>query len=102
MPTADAGQPGGCAPAVKAGELYEVGAWYKSTVPAFSVFFYLDANDVWQYWFDGPALPASAGWAQMSHQTPAVPVGAKAISFGIALERIGTLTTDDYSMVLVP
>jgi hypothetical protein len=102
LPTLDAGQPGGCAPAVKAGQLYQHSAWYKSTVPAFSAFFYLDANNVWQYWTDGPALPASTGWTQMTYQPGAVPLGAKAVSFGVALERIGTLITDDYSMTLLP
>jgi hypothetical protein len=87
---------------VATGKLYQISAWYKSTVPAFSVFFYLDTANVWQYWMDGPVLPAASVWTPMSYQPGAVPMGAKAISFGIALERVGTLVTDDYSMSLVP
>ncbi len=101
LPAMDAGQPTGCAPAVTPGELYQLGIWYKSDVPAFPVLFYLDANDVWQYWRDGPQVAAAADWTQMSYAPPAIPNGAKAISFGLALERVGTLTTDDYSMYLV-
>ncbi|POZ49857.1 Ig-like domain-containing protein [Methylovulum psychrotolerans] len=101
VPTMDAGQPNGCAPAVAAGDVYQIGAWYKSTVPSFPVLFYLDASGVWQYWRDGAQLPVSNSWAQMTFNTGAVPTGAQAISFGIALERVGTLTTDDYSLALV-
>ncbi len=102
LPTLDVGQPSGCAPLVEAGESYKLSAWYKSTVPATTLLFYLDANNVWQYWLDGPALSASSSWKQMTYQTPSVPAGAKAISFGVGLERVGTLVTDDYAMTLAP
>lgn len=101
LPAMDAGQPAGCAPAVTAGELYQISAWYKSTVPVFTVLFYLDEFDVWQYWRDAPQMPASADWAQMTYAMGGVPAGAKAVSFGLALEQVGTLVTDDYSMTLV-
>jgi hypothetical protein len=101
LPTQDAGQPGGCAPTAVGGKLYQLSAWYKATVPADLVLFYLDASGVWQYWHDGPQLPASASWTQMTYYPGAVPTGAQAMSFGIALSSIGTLTTDDYSMALV-
>jgi peptidoglycan/xylan/chitin deacetylase (PgdA/CDA1 family) len=101
LQTLDAGQPSGCAPQVANGELYQLSAWYKSTVQAVPVLFYLDATGVWQYWRDGPQLPATASWAQMTYYPGAAPAGAQAISFGIALDRVGTLTTDDYSMTQV-
>ncbi|WP_432741256.1 tandem-95 repeat protein [Methylobacter sp. G7] len=99
MPTLDAGQmSGGCAPPVDAGTNYQVSAYYKSTTPSTFILFYLNANGVWQYWRDGPNLPASNDWSQMTYQTGTLPVGAKAMSFGIALSSVGTLTTDEYSM----
>ncbi len=99
LPTLDAGQAsGGCAPTVVAGALYELGGWYKSTTPVIPVLFYRSAGGVWEYWRDGPLLPASASWAQMTYQPGVVPIGAQAISFGIALDSVGTLTTDDFSM----
>ncbi|GAB6141632.1 hypothetical protein JCM14076_23610 [Methylosoma difficile] len=102
LPTLDVGQTaGGCAPAVVAGEIYQISAWYKSTVQSALVLFYLDANGVWRYWLDGPQLPVSSTWTQMIYYQNGVPAGAKAISFGIALNSAGTLVTDDYSMAAV-
>ncbi|WP_340120989.1 Ig-like domain-containing protein [Methylobacter svalbardensis] len=102
LPTLDAGQSaGGCAPTVAVGEIYQLSAWYKATVSAAVVLYYRDANGVWQYWMDGPQLPASVSWAQMTHYVSSAPAGTQAISFGISLNKIGTLTTDDYSVAQV-
>ena len=99
VPTLDAGQAsGGCAPTIVAGASYQLGAWYKSTIPVIPVLFYRDSGGVWQYWRDGPLLPTSASWAQMTFSPGPPPTGAQAISFGIAVDAVGTLTTDDYSM----
>ena len=99
IPTLDAGQAnGGCAPTVDAAATYQLGTWYKATTAVIPVLFYRDAGGVWRYWRDGPLLPASANWAQMTYSPGALPTGAQAISFGITLDSIGTLTTDDYSM----
>ena len=102
LPKLDAGQmAGGCAPTLAAGEIYQFSAWYKSTAQATVALYYLGADDVWQYWIDGPQLQASGSWAKMTYYVNGMPMGAKAISFGIALNRIGTLTTDDYSVAQV-
>ena len=99
IPTLDAGQAsGGCAPTVAAGASYELGAWYKATTAVTPVLFYRNASGTWVYWRDGPLLPASASWAQMAFYSGAIPSGAQALSFGISLTSVGTLTTDDYSM----
>lgn len=95
----DAGQnAGGCAPVVESGASYQLGAWYKSSTPVTPVVFYLDSNGVWQYWRDGPLLPLSTSWSQVNFNVGPAPTGAQAINFGIAIESIGTLITDDYSM----
>jgi peptidoglycan/xylan/chitin deacetylase (PgdA/CDA1 family) len=95
----DAGQSnGGCAPTVEATAAYQLGVWYKSTASVIPVLFYRSSSGVWTYWRDGPLLPASASWAQMTYSPGPVPAGAQAISFGIALDSVGTLSTDDYSM----
>ena len=99
LPTLDAGQAsGGCAPTVEAGATYQLGAWYKSTTPVTPVLFYRDSGGVWRYWQDGPLLAATASWAQVTFYPGAMPTGAQALSFGIALDAVGTLTTDEYSM----
>ncbi len=99
IPTMDTGQgAGGCAPNVAAGASYELGAWYKSTAAVTPVLFQRNAAGTWVYWRDGPLLPATASWAPMSFLSGVAPAGAQAISFGIALDAVGTLTTDDFSM----
>ena len=100
--TMDAGQAaGGCAANVLDGERYQLSAWYKSNVPAGVVLFNLDANGIWRYWRDGPSLPPTANWAQMIYYPGLFPAGTQAVSYGIALSSVGTLTTDDYSMAQV-
>ncbi len=102
LPELDAGQAaGGCAPNVVAGELYELSAWYKSTVPATLVLFYLDANGNWQYWRDGPVYTAVDNWTQFKYYARDLPAGAQALSFGLSLNSSGELSTDDYSMAAV-
>ncbi len=102
LPELDAGQAaGGCAPNVVAGELYELSAWYKSTVPTTLVMFYLDANGNWQYWRDGPVYTAVNNWTQFKYYARDLPAGAQALSFGLSLNSTGELNTDDYSMAAV-
>src|SRR5215831_14257462 len=43
---------------------------------------------------------AASTWTQATFTTPAVPAGANGVSFGLALIANGSLTTDDYSLVL--
>jgi hypothetical protein len=90
-----------CAPAVSAGRRYATSVWYKGSwsgsAYAAIVTFYRDAAGTWRYWETGPAVSASATWAQASFTTAAVPAGATALSFGLALVGAGALTTDDYA-----
>lgn len=98
----DVGQvAGGCAPSVDAGEIYQFSLWYKATATPTLVLFYLDANGIWQYWRDGPQVEASSSWQQLVYYPGALPEGAQALSFGLALDRSGTLYTDDYSLAQV-
>ncbi|MCK5830388.1 MAG: polysaccharide deacetylase family protein [Methylococcales bacterium] len=100
--TPDAGQSqGGCSPTVDAGSTYQLSVWYKSTTVVVPELFYLDASNVWQYWRRGTQMPASDNWNQMVFYPGTLPVGAKAINFGMSLQSVGTLITDDYSIVKV-
>ncbi len=87
-----------CSPRVSAGSVYTLGAWYESTVPTRFVVYYLSSSGKWAYWTESPAFAASSGWAQAGWVTPAVPAGATALSFGLSLAAVGSLTTDDYTM----
>jgi peptidoglycan/xylan/chitin deacetylase (PgdA/CDA1 family) len=89
---------GQCAPSVVAGDSYVASAWYQSTTPTRFVLWYRDANGAWHYWTQSPQLSASSSWSQASWATPAVPSGATALSYGMNIAAVGTLSTDDYSL----
>ena len=102
LPTLDSGQAAGaCAPNVVAGQTYQLSAWYKSTASVSLTLFYLDAGNVWRYWRDGPLYDAAGNWTQFKYYATDLPAGAKAVSFGLSLAKVGELTTDDYSLAMV-
>jgi peptidoglycan/xylan/chitin deacetylase (PgdA/CDA1 family)/archaellum component FlaF (FlaF/FlaG flagellin family) len=90
---------GPCAPRVSPGSTYTLSTWYQSTAPTNIIAWYQNSSGSWVYWTQSKAIPASSGWAQAGWTTPAVPSGAVALSFGLALAATGSVTTDDYSMV---
>jgi hypothetical protein len=87
-----------CSPRVNAGSTYNLGGWYQSNQPARIVAYYLSSGGTWTFWAQSPAFAASSSWAHATWTTPAVPAGATALSFGINLQAVGSLTTDDYTM----
>jgi peptidoglycan/xylan/chitin deacetylase (PgdA/CDA1 family) len=93
VPRFDLGQ---CSSQVAAGRTYEVSAWYKSTVPVFFTLYQRDALGRWSYWTQSPSLAAQSDWTRAAWVTPAPPAAAVAASFGLTIDRVGTLTTDDY------
>lgn len=91
-----------CAPSATPGKTYTLSAWYQSTAISQFALYYRDASGAWFYWTSSPwiaptATPAT--WTQATFTTPAVPAGATAVDFGLALIANGTLTTDDYGFV---
>ena len=93
---------GACSPRVNAGGTYNLGGWYESNQPVHIVAYYLNSSGSWVYWTQSPQFAASSGWAHATWTTPAVPAGATALSFGINLAAVGSLTTDDYTMTSNP
>lgn len=89
-----------CAPNVTPGHQYDLGAWYTSTTPntVFTAFRHDVANG-WQYWTDLAALPVSSVYQRATVRTPPVPPNTDQIVWGVTIYGVGTLTTDDYSMV---
>jgi hypothetical protein len=90
---------GQCAPTVKAGHTYSMGAYYKSTAPARFFVYRQDRMGAWTWWIGGPALPTSSSWSRARFTTPPVPSGTTGISVGLAVTQTGSLTSDDYSLV---
>lgn len=95
LPTLDLGE---CAPSAIAGHTYQMKAWYKSTAPTQFELYYRTGLGTWTYWTASPLVNAATAWTQTTFTTPAVPVGASAISFGLNLISTGTLVTDDYEL----
>jgi hypothetical protein len=87
-----------CSPRVNPGSTYSLGAWYESSQPTHIVAYYENSAGSWVYWTQSPVFAASSNWAQATWTTPAVPAGAIALSFGLNLGAVGSLTTDDYTM----
>ena len=93
---------GTCAPSVTAGRTYTVTVWYKSTVQPYIFAYYRNSSGSWVYWASSAKLAKTASWSQASWMTPAVPTGATHISVGMGLNRVGSLTMDDFGLVAGP
>lgn len=80
---------------VTVGASYDLSAWYQTTGTSDFAVFRKTANG-WRYWTSGPYLTKTSTWTQAKLRTPPVPSGTTGISFGIVLESVGRLVTDDY------
>ena len=89
---------GECAPSAVPGDSYIVSGWYRSTVRTRFVFWYRDPDGGWRYWTQSPPFARASSWAHATWATPAAPADATGLSFGMNIEAVGTLTTDDYSL----
>lgn len=88
-----------CSPLVTVGKTYTLSLSYKSTVPTYITLYKQDASGNWAYWTQSPAFAAAAAYTTATWTTPAVPAGTKAATFGMTLDQVGVLTTDNYSMI---
>jgi len=95
MPTLDLGT---CTPAATPGQSYQLSTWYKSTAQTQYDVYYRTTEGAWVYWTSSPFFGAESTWTQSTWVTPPVPAGAAGIDFGLTLESVGTLTTDDYNI----
>lgn len=80
---------------VTVGMSYDLSAWYQTSGTSdFAVF--RKTSYGWRYWTSGPVLKKTSTWTRATLRTPPVPTGTTGISFGIVLESVGRLVTDDY------
>ncbi|MGK3647702.1 polysaccharide deacetylase family protein [Pseudarthrobacter enclensis] len=89
---------GACSPSVTAGRTYSLRAWYQSTAATQYAVYYRTQTGDWKFWTASPYFPANSEYSQAVWETPPVPDGAEAISFGLNLFSDGQLATDDYEM----
>jgi peptidoglycan/xylan/chitin deacetylase (PgdA/CDA1 family) len=99
VPRFDLGQ---CSSAVAQGRTYQVSTWYKSNVQVFFTMYKRNALGQWSYWTQSPRLAPAATWTQATWITPVPPADAQAASFGLTIDSVGTLTTDDYGFADTP
>ena len=88
-----------CAPLVTVGKTYALSTSYKSNADTFYTLYRQDTDGNWSYWTQSPVFPASAEYTTATFTSPAVPAGTKAVTFGLTLNSVGEVTTDNYSMV---
>jgi peptidoglycan/xylan/chitin deacetylase (PgdA/CDA1 family) len=86
------------APTPEAGKTYEVGAYYKSTVPVLFYLFTRDHTGEWKFWTSSAAMRASPGWRKAKFTTPKIPNGVRGISVGLGIQQVGSVTMDDFSL----
>jgi peptidoglycan/xylan/chitin deacetylase (PgdA/CDA1 family) len=90
---------GTCAPAASPGRRYTVSARYlANTQPVFTIY-YRNASGTWVFFAQSPSLPTSTTYRLGSFTTAALPAGATAISVGLSIINLGSLTMDDFTLV---
>ena len=89
-----------CAPDVTPGHQYNLCVWYMASTPNVVITtFRHDVSAGWQYWSDLKSLPVTGTYQQACVDTSQVPPGTDQITWGVTIYGVGTLVTDDYSMV---
>lgn len=89
-----------CAPQVTPGKQYDLGVWYTTTTPNTTMTaFRHDVALGWQYWMDLKNLPVTGTFQQGVVRTPVIPANTDQITWGVTIYGVGTLVTDDYTMV---
>jgi peptidoglycan/xylan/chitin deacetylase (PgdA/CDA1 family) len=99
-----------CVAPLTAGQSVRVWIWYKGTWNGYGgpldqtrvglVTYYRTAAGVFKWWTSSPLVPPSDSWALASTATPPLPAGATGVSFGLAIQGVGTLITDDYALAV--
>jgi putative cell wall-binding protein/peptidoglycan/xylan/chitin deacetylase (PgdA/CDA1 family) len=89
---------GTCAPTVTEGRQYSLRTWYTSTAITQFAVYLRNAVGGWEYWTSSPYFAAAGSYTQAIWDTPVIPPGYTAISFGLNLIGNGELVTDDYAL----
>ncbi|NTX39834.1 polysaccharide deacetylase family protein [Myxococcus sp. CA033] len=87
-----------CTPTPATGHHYRISAWYKATTSVRFKAYYRTSAGAWEYWAQGPLLPARTSYTFAEWTTPPAPSAARALSVGLSIDRVGTLTMDDFAL----
>jgi peptidoglycan-N-acetylglucosamine deacetylase len=97
-----------CLASVTPGHTFSMWVWYKGSWPyqgssptkVSIATYYKNSSGVWTYWQGSPLVAPTSSWTLAYFQTAPLPAGATAVSYGLAISGVGTLTTDDYAMTM--
>ncbi|QRN99918.1 polysaccharide deacetylase family protein [Archangium violaceum] len=89
---------GTCAPPTTTGHHYRISAWYKATTSVRFKAYYRNSSGAWIFWAQGPLLPAQSNYTHAEWTTPPAPAEARALSVGLSIDQVGTLTMDDFAL----
>jgi peptidoglycan/xylan/chitin deacetylase (PgdA/CDA1 family) len=97
-----------CLAAVTPGHTFSMWVWYKGSWPyqgstptkVSIATYYKNSSGAWTYWQGSPLVAPTSSWTLAYFQSAPLPAGATAVSYGLAISGAGSLTTDDYAMVM--
>ena len=89
---------GPCAPVVNPGHTYRVTGFYHATTPPRFTVYYRNTAGAWLYLGQSATLPVSTPYVAASYTTPAMPADATAISFGLSIYAVGSITMDAFAI----
>ncbi len=89
---------GTCSPTATPGTTYALSEWYKSSAQTQFEIYLRTTGGAWVYWDASDFFPAASSYTQATFKTAAIPAGYNGISFGLALESVGTLKVDDFAL----
>jgi peptidoglycan/xylan/chitin deacetylase (PgdA/CDA1 family) len=89
---------GYCGATALAGHSYKLSAWYKGSARPRLVAFIRNGVGTWRVLGQSARLSKSATWKRGSWTTPALPADANGIGIGVAVESVGSLTTDELAI----
>jgi hypothetical protein len=88
-----------CAPNVTPGHQYDLSVWYTTSTANTVLTAFRHTAQGWVYWTDLATLATKTAYTQATVRTPVVPPDTDQIVWGVTIYGVGTLQTDDYSMV---
>jgi peptidoglycan/xylan/chitin deacetylase (PgdA/CDA1 family) len=97
-----------CLALVTPGRTYSMWAWYKGTwsivganpTKVSIATYYRNSSGTWVYWQASPLYAPTTSWNLAYFTSAPLPAGATAVSFGLVMSGVGSLTTDDYALLM--
>ena len=99
---ASAQDTGACAPSAVPGRRYTMTARYKSNIASRFSVYVRGTSGAWRWFAESAPLPTASAYALATYTSPALPADATAISIGLSIFNVGSITTDAYTLVAAP